>query len=146
MPKPKKQNAPIVGRASLSKLAGGGSGQNKTLRCGVKHISNLRRRLHAAGLSLGSTKTESQINTLLKTLQHLGDVGINTPEGVGVGFARIATRVFDLELRGWRIDTLREDVITADNLKHKGIARYILRGRRADFIDPQGSLDLGAPL
>lgn len=145
MPKQKRQNAPVGGRASLSKLAGGGSGKNKILRCGVKHISILRRRLNAAGLSLGSTKTESQLTTLLKTLQHLGETGLNTPEGVGIGFARIATRVFDLEQRGWRIDTLREDVITADGLKHSGIARYIWRGRRTDFIDAQGSLDLGVP-
>jgi hypothetical protein len=144
MPNSRKRNAPGRGRASLSKLAGGGSGQNKILRCGVKHISILRRRIHAAGLSLSSTRTESQLNTLLKVLQHLGEDGLNTPEGVGIGFARIATRVFDLELRGWRIDSLREDVITADGLKHKGIARYVLRGRRTDFIDPQGSLDLGA--
>lgn len=142
---PKKQNARFKAGASLSKLAGGVSGKNKILRCGVKHIGILRRRLHAAGLSLGSTKTETQLNTLLKTLQHLGEAGLNTPEGVGIGFARIATRAFELELRGWRIDTLREDVVTADGLKHIGIARYVLRGRRADFVDPQGSLDLGAP-
>lgn len=140
----RKRNAPDRGRASLSKLAGDGSGQNKILRCGVKHISILRRRLHAAGLGLSSTRTDSQLNILLKILQHLGEAGLNTPEGVGIGFARIATRVFDLEQRGWRIDTLREDVVTADGLKHFGIARYVWRGRRTDFVDPQGSLDLGA--
>jgi hypothetical protein len=103
----------------------------------------LRHRLHIAGLLLSSTRTETQLETLLQTLQYLGDRGINTPEAVGIGFARIATRVFDLEQQGWRIDTVREDVITADGLKHKGIARYILRGRRDDLPNPQGSLDLG---
>lgn len=76
----KKRNASGKGGASLSKLAGGESGQNKILRCGVKHISILHRRLHAAGLSLSSTRTETQLNTLLKTLQHLGEAGLNTPQ------------------------------------------------------------------
>lgn len=97
------------------------------------------------GLLLGGTKTDTQLNTLLRTLQFLGDIGLNTPEAVGVGYARIATRVFDLEQQGWRIDTMPEDVVTSDGLKHRGIARYVLRGRRTDFVDPQGSLDLGAP-
>jgi len=76
-------------------------------------------------------------------LQYLGEVGLSTPEGTGLAFARLATRIFDLELQGWRIDTLRENVITADGLLHRGIARYVLRGGRADITDPQGSLDLG---
>jgi hypothetical protein len=38
---------------------------------------------------------------------------------------------------------LREDVITADGLKHKGIARYVFRGRRIDTPAPQSELDLG---
>lgn len=139
-----KQNAHNKVGAHIAELAGCAIGKNKILRCGVKHISKLRRQLHGAGLLLCNTKTETQLETLLKILQYLGESGINTPEAVGVGFARIATRVFDLESRGWRIDTVREDVITADGLQHKGIARYVLRGRRADFIDPQGSLDLEA--
>jgi len=144
MPNPKKQNASRKEGAKFTKLAGGVNGQNKVVKCSNNHISKFRRALRDAGLLLSSTKTETQLETLLKILQHRGEAGVNTPEGVGVGFARIATRVFDLELRGWLIDTLREDVVTADGLKHKGIARYVFRGRRADMVDPQGALDLGA--
>ncbi|KAF3999181.1 helix-turn-helix domain-containing protein [Glaciimonas immobilis] len=137
--KPKtKKVAPGKGKATSGNL------QNKVLRCGEKHISKFREALRQKNLLLSSTKTETQLDTLLKILQYRGDAGVNTPEGVGIGFARIATRVFDLEMRGWRIDTLREDVITADGLTHRGIARYVFRGRRVDFIDPQGALDLGA--
>jgi len=144
MPNPRKQNASGKGGAKSTKLAGGVNGQNKVVKCSNNHISKFRRALRDAGLLLSSTKTETQLETLLKILQYRGEAGVNTPEGVGVGFARIATRVFDLELRGWLIDTLREDVVTADGLKHKGIARYVFRGRRTDMVDPQGSFDLGA--
>ena len=139
----RKQNARGKAGIPLSKLAGTGSGQIKVVNCSNSHITRLRKQLRASGLMLSTTKTETQLETLLKILQHRGEAGINTPEGVGIGFARIATRVFDLEMSGWRIDTLREDVITADGLKHCGIARYVLRGRRTEFVDPQGSLDLG---
>lgn len=133
-----KKVAPGKGKATSGNL------QKNVFRCGVKHISKFREALRQKNLLLSNTKTETQLDTLLKILQYRGDAGVNTPEGVGIGFARIATRVFDLEMRGWRIDTLREDVITADGLKHRGIARYVFRGRRVDFIDPQGALDLGA--
>ena len=114
------------------------------LKCGTKDITRLRSEVRAAGLLLEATRTETQLETLLRTLQYLGTRGLNTPQAVGLGFARVATRVFDLEQRGWRIDTLREDVVTADGLKHRGIARYVLRGRSADVASPQGTLDLEA--
>jgi hypothetical protein len=138
----RKRNAPSGGARS-TKLAGGVDGQIKIVKCTNNHISKLRRRLHAAGLLPNSTKTETQLDALLKILLHLGEAGLNTPEGTGIAFARLATRVWDLEMQGWRIDTLRENVITADGLLHRGIARYVLRGRRIDFADPQSSLDLG---
>jgi hypothetical protein len=144
MPNPRKQRARGKAGAPLSKLAGVGSGVKKVLICSNRNITRLRSEIRAAGLLLNATRTETQLDTLLRTLQYLGDRGLNTPEAVGIGFARIATRVFDLEQQGWRIDTEREDVVTADGLAHRGIARYILRGRRADIADPQGSLDLGA--
>jgi hypothetical protein len=143
MTNPPKRNASGKGGDRTTKLAGEVGVLRKAVRCGTKDITRLRHRLHTAGLLLGSTRTDTQIETLLKTLVHLGETGINTPQAVGVGYARVATRVFDLEQQGWRIDTVREDVITADGLKHKGIARYILRGRRDDLPNPQGSLDLG---
>lgn len=141
---PKEPSAHDRRRAQATKPAGG-VGQRKALKCTNNHINKIRRRLHDAGLLLSSTKTETQLEVLLKILLHLGEAGLNTPEGVGIGFARIATRVFDLEMQGWRIDTLREEVITADGLKHRGIARYVLRGRCESYIDPQGVLDLGVP-
>jgi len=134
----KEESVPGKGKAAPKNK------QKKHLFCGTVHISRLRRKLESAGLGLRDTSGRTQCETLLRVLQYLGPCGINTPEGVGLGFARIATRVFDLEIKGWRIDTLREDVITVDGLKHKGIARYVLIGRRSDFIDPQGSLDLGS--
>lgn len=137
----KKRKASGKGGSRPTKLAGG-VGQIQILKCTNAHITRLRRQLQSAGLLLSSTRTDTQIDVLLKILLHLGDRGINTPEATGCGFARAATRVWDLEQRGWRIDTLREDVITADGLKHKGIARYILRGRQSDAPDPQGRLDL----
>jgi len=136
-----KSNAP-GGGAQTTKLGGGVGGQGKVFKCTNAHISRLRRTLQRAGLALSSSRTDTQIECLLKILQHLGESGLSTPEGTGIGFARLATRVFDLELKGWRIDTLREDVITADGLKHKGIARYVFRGRKIDMPDPQGKLDL----
>ncbi|WP_395406353.1 helix-turn-helix domain-containing protein [Pseudoduganella sp. UC29_106] len=138
----RKRKTPPTGGARPTKLAGGVGGQRKIFNCSNAHISRLRRKLKHAGLALSSSRTDTQIECLLKILQYLGESGLSTPEGTGIGFARLATRVFDLELKGWRIDTLREDVITADGLKHKGIARYVFRGRRLDMPDPQGNLDL----
>lgn len=145
MPNPRKQRARGKAGAPLSKLAGIGSGIKKVIICSNRNITRLRSEIRAAGLLLNATRTETQLATLLRTLQYLGERGLNTPEGVGLGFARIATRCFDLEQQGWNIDTERECAITADGLAHHGIARYRLRGRRADRADPQGSLDLGAP-
>jgi hypothetical protein len=136
------ENASDKGGARFARRACRVNGQRKVLKCDNRDITRLRTELRAAGLLLDATRTETQLETLLRTLQYLGARGLNTPQAVGIGFARAATRVFDLEQRGWRIDTLREDVVTADGLKHRGIARYILRGRRADVADPQGALDL----
>ena len=80
----------------------------------------------------------------MRVLQYLGDRGINTPEGVGCGFYRIATRIQELEDSGNIIVSRRERLIGADGLIHSGIARYILIGR-AVKVDPQCLLDLGDP-
>lgn len=145
MSNPRKQNASRKGGAQSTKLAGGVKGQSKVFRCGVQHISKLRRELQASGLALSDTSGNTQCKTLLRVLQYLGDRGINTPEGVGCGFYRIATRVQELEAAGWAISSYRERLLGADGLIHNGIARYRVVGRRADFVDPQSSLDLGAP-
>lgn len=141
----KNQNASGEGGADFTKLIGGVRGKTKKIfRCGVQHTSKLRKELQANGLALGDTSGRTQFVTLLRVLQYLGDRGINTPEGVACGFYRIATRVQELEEAGWRIASIRERIVGADGLEHSGVARYVLIGRRTDFIDPQGSLDLGA--
>lgn len=117
--------------------------QNKTLICGTIIIGKLRRELQSAGLGLRDTRGRAQCATLLRVLQYLGTRGINTPEGVGCGYYRIATRIQELEERGWQIASNRERIVGADGLSHEGIARYVLLGRRSDFIEPQSSFDFG---
>jgi hypothetical protein len=116
--------------------------QNKIFRCGVQHTSKLRRELYGQGLALRNVSGASQRVTLLRVLQYLGDRGVNTIEGVGLGFYRIATRIQEIEESGWLIESRRERVLGADGLTHDGIARYVLKGRRVDMPDAQGALDL----
>lgn len=112
-----------------------------TFRCGVRHISALRRELKAKGLNLRNTTGVTQRQTLLLILQYLGERGLNTLEGAGIGFYRLATRIQELEeADGWLIASQRERLIGADGLLHYRVARYRLLGRRADFVDIQGSL------
>ena len=144
MPNPKKQNASGEAGAKFTKLAGGVNGQRKVLKCSTHHISRLRRELQIQGLTLRDTSGKTQCDTLLRVLQYVGDRGINTLEGMGLGFYRIATRIQELEALGWMIDSQRERVVGADGLSHVGVARYVLRGLLVTRIDPQGSLDLGA--
>jgi hypothetical protein len=144
MPNSTKQNAHKVG-VNVTELGGGVTGQNKVFRCGVAHISRLRRELQSQGLALRDTTGRTQCETLLRILQYLGDRGINTLEGVGCGFYRIATRIQELEAAGWIIASYRERLIGADGLEHVGMARYALIGRDVRPAEPQGSLDLGVP-
>lgn len=141
----KKRNGSTKGAAEITQLAGGVTkAKKKVFFCGVKHTSKLRRELHAAGLELTNASRCTQQQMLLRTLQYLGPRGLNTPEGVGLGFYRIATRIQELEAHGWHIASMRENLVGEDGLAHRGIARYVLLGRHADAISPQGSLDLGA--
>ncbi len=140
----KKQNATGKGGAQVTQRAGRVKGKKGTFLCGVKHTSDLRREVHDRGLALSNTSGMSQRDTLLRVLQYLGPRGLNTPEGVGLGFYRIATRIQELEELGWVIASLRETLIGADGYKHSGIARYVLKGRTRS--EPrQHSLDLGVP-
>lgn len=141
----KKTNATGNGGAQVTQRAGRVKGKKKTFLCGVKHTSDLRRELQEKGLALSSTSGQSQRDTLLRILQYLGARGLNTPEGVGLGFYRIATRIQELEERGWAIASLRETLVGADGYKHTGIARYVLQGRARRQANPQRSLDLGVP-
>ncbi|WP_082565403.1 helix-turn-helix domain-containing protein [Duganella sp. Root1480D1] len=116
-------------------------GHSPVRRCLNSDIATLRRTLGDAGLLLCDSSTEKQGKTLLKILKFLGERGLNTPEGFGLGFARLATRIFELIKQGWLIDTVRENVVTADGLMHIGVARYFLRGRCADFLSAQIEFD-----
>jgi hypothetical protein len=139
----RKRNAHGKVGANVTELGGGVTGQKKVFRCGSHHTSQIRRELQACGLALRNASGQTQRQTLLRVLEYLGDRGINTPEGVACGFYRIATRIQELEAEGWLITSRRERMLGADGLIHIGIARYILRGRSADFVEPQGALDLG---
>jgi hypothetical protein len=142
MPKSKNKNASIAGGASLSKLAGGGSGQNKLASCSADDIAKVVRDLQANGLALKGPSGVTQLSTLPKALKHRGPRGLSTYEGVAAGYLRIATRVKELKST-WEILTLRESYVGPDGLYHQGVARYVLIGRRADQVNPQGTLDLG---
>lgn len=138
----RNENARGEAGAEVTELAGGVTEQNKAFRCGVQHISKLRRELERKGLALRDTSGRTQCETLLRVLQYLGDRGMNTPEGVGCGFYRIATRVQELEAKGWIIASRRESIIGADGLVHVGIARYVLIGREDELAAKQGELAL----
>lgn len=114
--------------------------QIKVLKCSNQYIAKLRREVRRAGLFLRDTTGRSQRETLLGVLQYLGGRGLNTLEGVGLGFYRIATRVQELQEAGYSIDSCPERVEGPDGLVHCRIARYVLCGRRPDA---QGKLDLG---
>lgn len=113
-----------------------------TLNCSRQHISKLCRRIDGAGLGLKNTSGETQCSTLLKVLQFIGSDGLNTYEGTAAGYARLATRIQELEAGGWLIAAPRENVIGPDGLYHQAVARYILVGRKADFPDRQMALSL----
>jgi hypothetical protein len=143
MPNSKKQNAPGCGGVQVTKRAGGVTSIPKdAFLCDEKHISNLRAELAASGLRLKDTSGQTQCETLLRVLKHVGPKGINTLEGVGLGYLRIAPRIQELEARGWVISSLRERIIGADGLPHDGIARYCLIGRASDHQPAQATLNL----
>jgi hypothetical protein len=137
-------NENASGQAGVS-VAGGqakATRKNKIFKCGVQHISKLRQELQKNGLALRDASGTTQIQTLIRVLQYLGDRGFNTPEAVGCGFYRIATRIQELEADGWLIASRRECLIGADGLVHSGIARYALLGRSSTVQVAQLSLAL----
>ncbi|NVD74536.1 hypothetical protein HUX88_29050 [Duganella sp. BJB1802] len=136
----KKQNASDKGGARPTKLAGGVGGQIKVLKCSDQYISKLRREVRKAGLFLRDTTGRSQREALLNILQYLGGRGLNTPEAVGLGVYRVATRVHELQEAGYLITSHPERIEGPDGLVHCRIARYVFSGVKADA---QGKLDLG---
>lgn len=143
----RKKNASTEGGAHFTKLAGGVKGQTELFHCDVEHTSKLKLELQANGIALSDTSGATQHKTLIEALEYLGGRGMNTLEGVACGFYRIATRIHELEAKGWVIVSRRESLIGADGLAHKGIARYILLGGGPGTAipQPQGFLDLGQP-
>jgi hypothetical protein len=114
------------------------------LHCGTEHTNKYRDNVHVAGFGLKNASGTNQRTMLLLWLRHVGSSGINTLEGEACGYLRIATRIQELKERGWKISSQRENVIGADGLFHKRIARYILDGRTADFLPVQLDLDFSA--
>lgn len=137
----KKQNAPEGARVDW---AGGleSTGKTKVFDCGSQSITAVCRELAANGVGLRNASGSTQLETLPRALQYRGARGLNTYEGTAAGYLRIATRIKELK-DTWDIYTLTEDVTGPDGLLHRGIARYILRGRRKDMPPAQGSLGLG---
>lgn len=110
--------------------------------CSVQHISSLVAELERNDLGLGSTSAETQCATLLKVLKYLGARGLGTYEGTAAGYARLATRIQDLEADGWLIASHRENIIGPDGLFHPRVARYVLLGRRCSCVSVQSELGL----
>lgn len=133
---PKKKVAPSQGKAT--------SKNSVVKQITAKHISKVCDEIVANGLALHNATGATQLETLRKVLMYFGPRGINTYEGTAAGYARLATRIKELK-EAWDIRTLRENVVGPDGLYHARIGRYVLIGRRADFANPQGSLDLGEP-
>lgn len=129
-----KANAPGEGGVPFVRAGGPGLTQ-KIVDCGAQNITDVCKELTTAGVALRSTDGASQLDTLRRALQFRGARGLNTYEGTAAGYLRMATRVKELR-ENWDIYTVREDVIAPDGLVHKGVARYVLRGRRQDMPLP----------
>lgn len=136
-----KNESPREEGLDVTELGGGVTQQNKILYCSHKHIRTILNELSRVGLALSGVNTLTQRTVLLKTLQYLGTRGLNTYEGTAAGYARLATRIQELE-EEWEIASLRETVIGPDGLLHPGVARYVLLGKRSDIVSRQGALDL----
>ena len=138
-------NKNASGQAGVS-VAGGqakATKQKRTRYCSTNSINKVVREIRQAGLQLRSTSGDTQLETLPKVLQHRGARGLNTYEGVAAGYLRIATRVKELQ-EIWEIQSLREDIVGPDGMWHKGVARYVLIGKRKNLPPAQQSFDLGA--
>lgn len=141
----KKQKA--AGQGSSLIVAGGqakSTAKRKKLSCGEHDIKNLVRLVHAADLQLRSTATDTQQATLPKVLEFLGPRGLNTYEGVALGYLRIATRIKELK-ETYDIGTVREDVVGPDGLWHIGVARYYLIGKKKPIAPAQQDLGFEVP-
>jgi hypothetical protein len=117
--------------------------KGKIVICSLEYIARLCQFFKAVSILPSVTKTNTQRICLLKILQLRGEAGLSTPEGLGCGFARLATRIYELRSSGWQIETVYENAIYPDGLLHLRTARYIFRGRCADLHQTQTSFDFG---
>lgn len=129
---PHKENAPDHVSACSNQAGGPTAITQKVIDCGFKNITTVCRELRAAGVDLRAADGRTQLETLRLALEYRGARGLNTYEGTAAGYLRFATRIFELKEQ-WYIFTLKEDVIGPDGLLHKGVARYVLLGRRQDL-------------
>jgi len=144
MPKLPNENASTMGGAHVDQAGGPEpTGQSKIHDCSAKNITAVCEELAKNGIALRDASGATQLETLRRALAFRGARGLNTYEGTAAGYMRLATRVKELK-ETWDIYALREDVIGPDGLLHKGVARYVLHGRRKDLPPAQGQLDLGA--
>lgn len=143
MPKRANENASTMGGAHVGQAGGPEATlQSKVLDCSSKNITAVCEELAQNGIALRDASGATQLDTLRRVLEFRGARGLNTYEGTAAGYLRLATRVKELKDR-WDIHALREDVIGPDGLLHKGVARYVLLGRRQDVLIAQGQLQLG---
>jgi len=140
-----KECAPGQGGAHSIQV-GASAPTQKVVDCGAENITSVCEQLRAAGVGLRAADGRTQLDTLRRALEFRGARGLNTYEGTAAGYLRLATRVKELKEQ-WDIYTLREDVIGPDALVHKGVARYVLLGRRQDLnkaAPAQGRIEGGA--
>lgn len=140
-----KANAPDQGSACLNRAGEPTAKPQKIFDCGIENITKVCEELRAAGVGLQSADGRTQLATLRRALEFRGSRGLSTYEGTAAGYLRMATRVKELKA-SWDIYTVTEDVIGPDGLVHRGVARYILRGRRQDVApmrpDERGAHEL----
>lgn len=96
------------------------------VRIGKAACDAIRAEIALAGLRLDSALGDSQLAMLPRVLRYLGARGLGTVEAEALGYRRIATRIQDLEDRGYVIAVPREHVVTDDQLLHPRMARYKL--------------------
>jgi len=127
-----KENAPGQGSACSTQAGEPTATTQKVIDCGAENITSVCDELRSAGVSLRAADGRTQRETLRRALEYRGARGLNSYEGMAAGYMRMATRIKELK-ETWDIYTLREDVVGPDGLVHKGVARYVLLGRRQDF-------------
>jgi hypothetical protein len=121
----------------------GGAASHKIVDCGAENITTVCQELRAAGVGLRAADGRTQLDTLRRALEYRGARGLNSYEGMAAGYMRMATRIKELK-EAWDIHALKEDVVGPDGLVHRGVARYVLLGRRQDLnkaAPAQGGLE-----